>query len=81
MIEAYTPRAQSEVIALANRVFGEGYFRATTAIGNESGSLMLLWRGSEGELAGFVPGRRLLTDGSSICRPTSTRPMPRAPWG
>ncbi|NJO36813.1 MAG: GNAT family N-acetyltransferase [Rhizobiales bacterium] len=62
MIEEYTPRAQSEVIALANRVFGAGYFRATLAIGKESGSLLLVWRGSEGRIAGFVQGRRLPKD-------------------
>lgn len=49
-------------MALANQVFGEGYFRAKAAIGKESGSLLLLWRGSEGRLAGFVQGRRLPKD-------------------
>ena len=65
MIEEYTPRAQSEVVALGNQVFGEGYFRATAAIGKESGSLLLLWRGSEGRLAGFIQGRRLPKDALS----------------
>ncbi|MGI9421508.1 MAG: GNAT family N-acetyltransferase [Geminicoccaceae bacterium] len=59
MIEEYTPRAQNGVMVLANQVFGEGYFRAKAAIGKEAGSLLLLWRGSEGRVAGFVQGRRL----------------------
>jgi GNAT superfamily N-acetyltransferase len=59
MIEEYTPRAQNEVIALVNRVFGEGYFRATSTIGKEPGSLLLLWRNSERQVAGVVQGCRL----------------------
>ena len=59
MIEEYTPRTQSEVIALANRVFGEGYFRATSTIGKEPGSLILLWRSSEENIVGMVQGCRL----------------------
>ncbi|MGI9452595.1 MAG: hypothetical protein ACR2QH_18425 [Geminicoccaceae bacterium] len=42
IIEEVTPRAQSEVIALANRMFDEGYFRATTTIGNEGIGAKLL---------------------------------------
>lgn len=59
MIEGYTPRAQNEVMALANQVFGEGYFRATATIGKEPGSLLLLWRDSEGQVVGMVQGCRL----------------------
>ena len=59
MIEDYAPRAQGDVIALANRVFGEGYFRATSTIGREPGSSLLLWRDNNGQVRGFVQGRQL----------------------
>ncbi len=58
-IERYTPRWHDQVIELADRVFGEGYFRRPSALAQEPGSLILIATESDSELYGFAQGRHL----------------------
>ena len=57
--QAYTPEWQENVVALADRVFGEGYFAEPSEIARSPGICMSLCVGDDGELAGFARGRVL----------------------
>ncbi len=57
--EAYTPKWQVEVAALADLVFGEGYFAERSNIAGAPGTCISLCIGDDGQLAGFARGRVL----------------------
>lgn len=57
--EAYTPSWQNEVAALADRVFGDGYFADRSRIAGAPGTCISLCIGDDGRLAGFARGRVL----------------------
>jgi ribosomal protein S18 acetylase RimI-like enzyme len=57
--EAYTPEWQDEVAALADRVFGDGYFAERRKIAKVRETCMSLCIGDDGALAGFARGRVL----------------------
>lgn len=58
-IENYTPRWHDEVIELASRVFGEGYFANPWELATEPDSIMLVSQEGNEELLGFAQGRVL----------------------
>lgn len=61
-IEKYTPRWHSEVIRLADGIFGEGYFDRPGDIATQPGSVMLVSQEDE-KLIGFAQGQVLPRDG------------------
>jgi len=62
-IELYTPRWQSEVARLGNRIFGQGYFVRPSEIAREADSILLVCHENDQELLGFAQGRLLPKDG------------------
>ena len=58
-IEAYTPRWQAEVSAVADRVFGTGYFSSPSEIAQTQDSCFLVSISPDEEVIGFVYGRVL----------------------
>jgi GNAT superfamily N-acetyltransferase len=55
-IERYQPRWHSDVIRLANTVFGEGYFSRPWESATDPGPVMLVSYGDGPKLLGFVQG-------------------------
>ncbi len=58
-IEAYTPRWQAKVSALAERIFGAGYFRSASELPQATDSCFLVCISPDEEVTGFVYGRVL----------------------
>ena len=61
--EIYSPRWQSDVVQLANDVFGEGYFVRPSEIAAEPGSIVLIGHENDEVLLGFAQGRLLPAEG------------------
>ncbi len=55
-IETYTPKWHASVVALGDRVFGQGYFSRLSEVAAEAKALMLLSLEKD-KLCGFVQGR------------------------
>lgn len=58
-IEAYTPRWQEKVCALADSIFGTGYFARPSQIARESDACMCVCVSDDEDIIGFVYGRVL----------------------
>jgi GNAT superfamily N-acetyltransferase len=58
-IEAYSPRWQAKVSALADRVLGTGFFESPAQIQRDPESCVFVAIDKEDEVAGFVRGRLL----------------------
>lgn len=57
--DLYSPRWHSDVIRLANEVFGDGYFRRPSEIAAEPGSVLFISQENDEKLLGFAQGRVL----------------------
>ena len=61
-IEEYSPHWQEKVCALADRVFGAGYFANPTQIAQDPDTCLFVSVSSDEEVVGFVYGRVLPKD-------------------
>ena len=61
--DLYSPRWHSDVIALADEVFGAGYFSRPTELAAESGSVIIIGQENDEELLCFARGRVLPENG------------------
>lgn len=57
--DLYTPRWHSDVVRLADKVFGEGYFVRPSEIAAEPGSVIFIGQEKDEMLLGFAQGRVL----------------------
>lgn len=57
--DLYSPRWHSDVIHLANKIFGDGYFVRPSEIAAEPGSVIFIGQEKDETLVGFAQGRVL----------------------